>query len=56
MDAYTRRTREWLDAIYEGPPGVPYVPHSPVHGFYSQARYLGTYSHLYAVLSDMARY
>lgn len=56
MDSYTARTREWLDAIYEGPPGVPYVPHSPVHGFDPQSRYVGTYCHLFAVLSEMGRY
>lgn len=54
MDAYTRRTREWLDAIYEGPAGAPYVPHGPVHGFEPTSRYLGTYSHLYAILSELA--
>lgn len=56
MDDYTRRTREWLDAIYAGPPGVPYMPHSPVHGFDPQGRYIGTYCHLYAVLRALAPY
>lgn len=56
MDPYTARTRAWLDAIYEGPPGIPYVPHSPVHGFEPRARYIGTYCHLFAILSELSRY
>lgn len=56
MDAYTRRTRDWLEAIYEGPPGIPYAPHSPVHGFDPQSRYIGTYCHLFAVLREVSRY
>jgi SAM-dependent methyltransferase len=56
MDAYTRRTRDWLEAIYGGPPGLPYTPHSPVRGFEPSSRYIGTYCHLFAVLREMARY
>jgi SAM-dependent methyltransferase len=56
MDAYTRRTRDWLDGIFAGPPGQPYTPHSPVHGFEPLARYIGTYSHVFAVLRELGRF
>jgi SAM-dependent methyltransferase len=56
MDDYTRRTRDWLEGIYEGAPGVPYVPHSPVFGFKPLSRYIGTYCHLFAVMREIAPY
>ncbi len=58
MDEYTRRTRQWLEQIYTGPPPGfgEYRPHSPVHGFEPCARFLGTYAHVFFVLQHLARY
>lgn len=56
MDEYTRRTRAWLDDIYTGPPSGEYVPHSPVYGFDPRSQYLGTYGHLFAILTEIAAY
>jgi SAM-dependent methyltransferase len=58
MDDYTRRTRDWLEAIYAGPPEGfgAYAPHSPVHGFAPLGRFLGTYAHTFSVLRHLADY
>ena len=56
MDEHTRRTREWLDAIFAGPAHRTYIPHSPILGFDPRSDYLGTYCHVFAILTEMARY
>jgi SAM-dependent methyltransferase len=56
MDEYTRRTRDWLDGIFAGPVDGPYLPHSPINGFDPHSQYIGTYCHLFSVLSEIARY